>query len=148
SGELRSSYAEGLAEGESIVIEPGRGIAQRAISSGRLQNVPDCAADPDFDRSAGSGPAPRNLLSLPVLRGDGQSIGVLEVINKRGDDGFDRDDEVLLQALGGVVLMAFDRARLTEVYVEKQKLDEALKLAASIQMSMVPSSFPAPGSGP
>ncbi len=148
TGELRSSYVEGQSEGESIVLEPGRGIAQRAISSGRLQNVPDCAADPDFARRAGSDETPRNLLALPVLRGDGQSIGVLEVINKRGEEGFDSDDEVLLQALGGVVLMAFDRARLTEVYVEKQKLDEALKLAASIQMSMVPSSFPAPGSGP
>lgn len=148
NGELRSSYAEGSTEGEAIVLEPGRGIAHRALASGRLQNVSDCQKDADFEGVHSGGVVARNQLALPVTRGDGQSIGVLEVTNKLGEDGFDRDDEVLLQALGGIVLMAFDRARLTEVYVEKQKLDEALKLAASIQMSMVPSHFPPAGSGP
>jgi serine phosphatase RsbU (regulator of sigma subunit) len=118
------------AERSGLLLEaPADDLAQRALREGQLQRT-------------------RHRLVLPIRRGDGQTLGALEVVNKLGEDDFDRDDEVLLEALGSLVLMAFDRARLTEVYVEKQKLDEALKLAASIQMSMVPQAFPKPGTTP
>ena len=118
------------AERSGLLLEaPADDLAQRALREGQLQRT-------------------RHRLVLPIRRGDDQTLGALEVVNKLGEDDFDRDDEVLLEALGSLVLMAFDRARLTEVYVEKQKLDEALKLAASIQMSMVPQAFPKPGTTP
>lgn len=150
TGALRYSVAQGLDARGVPAFAPGEGIAQRALREGQLQNVPDCKKDTAFSSRPDEGTAlqTRNLLALPIRRGDGQAVGVLEVVNKLGDESFDRDDEVLLEALGGLVLMAFDRARLTEVYVEKQKLDEALKLAASIQMSMVPQQFPKPGTTP
>ena len=118
------------AERSGLLLEaPTDALAERALREGSLQRT-------------------RHRLVLPIRRGDGHTLGALEVVNKLGEDDFDRDDEVLLEALGSLVLMAFDRARLTEVYVEKQKLDEALKLAASIQMSMVPQHFPKPGTTP
>ena len=38
--------------------------------------------------------------------------------------------------------MALERAQLTEAYVEKQRMEEALQLAHDIQMSMLPKRFP------
>ena len=38
--------------------------------------------------------------------------------------------------------MALERARLIEAYVEKERMEEALKLAHDIQMSMLPKIFP------
>lgn len=99
-------------------------------------------------RTSGSVGSRGSTLSAPVARPDGQMLGVLQVLEKSDGEAFDNNDAVLIEALAGVLVMAFERARLTEAYVEKQKLDEALKLAASIQMSMVPSIFPAAGSRP
>ncbi len=38
--------------------------------------------------------------------------------------------------------VALERAQLTEAYFEKQRLEETLKLAHKIQMSMLPRTFP------
>jgi sigma-B regulation protein RsbU (phosphoserine phosphatase) len=47
-----------------------------------------------------------------------------------------------LAALGAHAAVALERAQLTEAYVEKQRMEEALKLAHDIQMSMLPKRFP------
>ena len=45
-------------------------------------------------------------------------------------------------ALGSLAGVALERAQLTEAYFEKQRLEETLKLAHKIQMSMLPRTFP------
>lgn len=120
-----------------------RGIVGRVARSGRIANVPDPSADADFDAAADdpSGGGLRNLLALPIVDATTHTIGVLRVGNRIEPGGFERDDEILLDALVTQIVVALDRARLTEVYVEKQKLDETLRLAASIQMNMLPHDF-------
>jgi len=72
----------------------------------------------------------------------GKLVGVIQVLNKKDRGVFDERDESLLAALGAHAAVALERAQLTEVYVEKQRMDEALKLAREIQMSMLPKRFP------
>ncbi len=53
----------------------------------------------------------RNLLATPMLVKD-RAIGVVEVINKRGADGFTDADVELAGALAGLAATAIDNAAM------------------------------------
>ena len=77
-----------------------------------------------------------------MMNSNGKLVGVIQVLNKKNRGVFDERDESLLAALGAHATVALERARLTEAYVEKQRMEETLKLAHDIQMSMLPKRFP------
>ncbi len=65
------------------------GIAGYVFTTGQPLAVSDVTADPRFDRATAesTGYVPRTILAVPVLD-DAGSIGVLEVLDRRGDGGF------------------------------------------------------------
>ena len=78
-----------------------------------------------------------------MLNNEGALVGVVQVLNKKDGSTFDDKDESLLEALSVQAGVAIQRARLLEAFVEKQRIQESLKLAADIQMGMLPKDFPA-----
>lgn len=99
--------------------------------------------NPDYDKQTGYKTS--SILCLPMLGIDGKLVGVIQVLNKKGGGGIRSEgqrDESLLEALGSHAAVALERARLTEAYVEKQRIEESLRLASDIQMSMLPQRFP------
>ena len=38
-----------------------------------------------------------SILAMPILTGDKKILGVVEIINKKGEDRFDRNDESLFE---------------------------------------------------
>ena len=107
-------------------------------------NIPDTYADarfdPDFDKETGY--RTRSILCLPLIGNGDRLIGVIQVLNKKDQEVFNEADESLLSGLSAHVTVALERARLIEAYVEKERMEETLKLAHDIQMSMVPKLFP------
>src|SRR5215216_2770135 len=79
---LRSRLATGVRE---ICTPADQGIAAATFREGRMINVPDVSADPRFygeiDRQTGF--RTRSLLSVPLKGLNNESIGVLELVNKR-----------------------------------------------------------------
>jgi len=71
----------------------GEGIAGYVFTTGQPLAVSDVTTDPRFDRTTAesSGYVPRAILAVPVLADDG-AIGVLEVLDRRGDAGFGLHD--------------------------------------------------------
>jgi sigma-B regulation protein RsbU (phosphoserine phosphatase) len=110
----------------------------------RAINIPDAYADPrfnpDFDNETGY--RTRSILCLPLIGNGGRLMGVIQVLNKKDQAGFDEADGSLLAGLSAHITVALERARLIEAYVEKERMEEALKLAHDIQMSMLPKVFP------
>jgi putative ABC transport system ATP-binding protein len=102
-GELWSKVAAGAA-GE-IRIPRDAGIAGAVARSGETLNIPDAQADPRFDASVdrASGYATRNLLCVPLRDQQGRVFGVAEMLNKRGADCFDADDEQRFEEFMGSV---------------------------------------------
>lgn len=141
SGCLKRSTAEDV-HGEAPFAPAG--IVSRVLKTQRPANVADVSKDSDFDPmvDAHNEAGTRALLVVPIAESGGKLLGAMKVRNKIGADSFDEDDEILLEAIAAQVAIALERARLTQVWLEKQKLDDALKLAASIQMSMLSRSFP------
>ena len=107
-------------------------------------NIPDTYADarfdPDFDKETGY--RTRSILCLPLIGNGDRLIGVIQVLNKKDQEVFNEADESLLGGLSAHITVALERARLIEAYVEKERMEEALKLAHDIQMSMLPKIFP------
>jgi phosphoserine phosphatase RsbU/P len=142
--ELWSKIAQKLGKIKEIRFPVGVGIAGEVAKTQKAINIKDPYADPrfnpDFDKKTGY--HTRSILCLPMISINGNLVGVIQVLNKKGGGAFDKRDESLLEALGAHAAVALERTKLTEAYVEKQRIEEALKLARDIQMSILPQRFP------
>jgi sigma-B regulation protein RsbU (phosphoserine phosphatase) len=145
---LYEAYAEELyskvATGETeIRFSAKLGIAGEAARTKSIVNVPDAYADPRFnpevDRKTGF--RTRNLLSFCLIGHDGQVVGVLQALNKRGGP-FTPDDEELASILSSQAGVAIQRQMLLDEYAEKQQLERDLDIARDIQQSLLPASAP------
>jgi phosphoserine phosphatase RsbU/P len=141
--ELWSKTTQKL-EINEIRIPLGVGIAGAVAKTRALINISDAYADPRFDPTFDkqTGYRTRSILCLPLIGNANRLIGVIQVLNKKDQGVFDEADESLLAGLSAHVTVALERARLIEAYVEKERMEEALRLAHDIQMSMLPKTFP------
>ena len=102
-----------------VRVPPGKGIASRVIGQGVPQIVNDVAADPDYYAavSAERGVEIKSLLAVPLIV-QGNTIGVLEAVNKRTEEFTTRDQDVLLM-LAYHAAIALNNARLYEKQQEE-----------------------------
>lgn len=141
--ELWSKTTQRL-EIKEIRVPLGVGIAGTVAKTRTPINSPDTYADarfyPKFDKETGY--RTRCILCMPLIGNENRLIGVIQVLNKKDQEVFNESDESLLGGLSAHITVALERARLIEAYVEKERMEEALKLAHDIQMSMLPKIFP------
>ena len=141
--ELWSKIAQSLGPTEEIRFPISVGVAGLVAQTHQGVNLSDAYLhprfNPEFDKRTGY--RTRSLLCLPLLKGDGKLLGVIQVLNKK-HGVFDERDESLLTAFGAHAAVALERAQLIEAYVQQQRMAESLKLAREIQMSMLPKRFP------
>jgi sigma-B regulation protein RsbU (phosphoserine phosphatase) len=136
---------------EGLRISAGDGIVGKSIRSGECQMVRDVSLDPDFAVAVDqfTGYVTRSILCAPLMV-KGQSIGAIELINKRSGDGlFDEKDRNLVKALASAAALAIHNARMAQALVEKERLERELELARQIQKNLLPvppsDSFPVTG---
>jgi serine phosphatase RsbU (regulator of sigma subunit)/anti-sigma regulatory factor (Ser/Thr protein kinase) len=141
--ELWSKTTQTL-EISEIRVPLGVGIAGTVAKTRVLINIADAYADPRFDPTFDrqTGYRTRAILCLALIGKGDSLIGVIQVLNKKNQQTFDEIDESLLAGLSDHITVALERGRLIEAYVEKERLEEGLKLAHDIQMSMLPKTFP------
>ena len=90
-----------------------RGIAGWVLSNGKAVRVDDVQSHPRFFRGidADTGVTTRTMLCAPLTTYQGVT-GVIQVLNRRGDQAFTDDDLAFLEALAGSVAVAIENARL------------------------------------
>jgi adenylate cyclase len=112
TGELWSEVGEGLGA-EQIRLPNHLGIAGSVFTSGATVNIPHAYADlrfnPEFDKRTGY--FTRSILCVPVVNKDGETIGVTQVLNKRGGP-FTEEDESRLKAFTAQVSIGLENAKL------------------------------------
>ena len=144
TNEMWSKVAEGM-DSKEIRFPVGVGIAGDVAKTLKTVNIPDAYKDnrfnPAFDKETNY--RTKSILCMPMLNNEGALVGVVQVLNKKDGSTFDDKDESLLEALSVQAGVAIQRARLLDAFVEKQRIQESLKLAADIQMGMLPKDFPA-----
>lgn len=120
--ELVSKLVAGQ-EVRSIRMKVGHGIAGLVAQSGEAIRVEDAYKDPRFEREWDllTGYRTTSMLAAPLKNHVGRTIGVLQVLNKRGGRGFTDDDEAILGALGTQAAVALDNSRLVLSLIQKNK---------------------------
>ncbi len=109
---LESKIAQGGAIA-TIRLKTGEGIAGWVAQSGATVNLPDAYADPRFNQSfdKSSGFRTRSILCMPMPDHKGNTIGVVQVLNKRLGP-FDGDDEALLATVAAHAGIAIENSKL------------------------------------
>ncbi len=119
TNELWSEVGSGL-DAKPIRFPNHMGIAGAVFTSGESVNIPHAYADlrfnPAVDRETGY--FTRSMLCVPVVNKYGKTIGVTQVLNKRGS-AFTEDDESRLRAFTAQVSIALENAKLFD---EVQKI--------------------------
>jgi phosphoserine phosphatase RsbU/P len=124
---------------QEIRLPISRGIAGWVAEHGETVNLADAYADPRFESEVDLrlGFRTRSILSLPIRNKDGETIGVLQLLNKKTGP-FTRADEAMLRAISDHVALALENAQLHREMLHKQRMERDLALARSIQMGLLP----------
>jgi putative nucleotidyltransferase with HDIG domain len=131
AGQLWSLYAHGV-EKSQINLNIKLGIAGLIAVSGQVLNIKDAAKDKRFDSSIDkmTGYKTKTILGLPIIDHKGETIGVIEVINKLNGT-FNDSDIDLLKGLSSIVAIAIGNAMM---FAEQEKQFRSILevMAASI----------------
>ena len=138
--ELVTAVATGVG---TLRFPADKGIVGEAAQTRAVVNVPDCYADPRFNREAdkASGYRTRCLLTVPLIGYDDSLVGVLQLLNKR-EGVFGEHDERLAQALAAQCAVAIQRVLMTEQLLVKERLESELHVARQIQVGFLPKTLP------
>src|SRR5262245_14993725 len=124
--ELWSKTADQL-EIKEIRFPVGVGIAGDVAKTRVVANITDAYADarfnPAFDKQTGY--RTRSVLCMPLTGAKHELVGVIQVLNKKSQKGFDQEDESLLAGLNAHIAVALERAQLIEAYIEKDRILES-----------------------
>ncbi len=125
TGSLVIRVAAGTAGDGAVGLSfaSSEGIAGYVFTSGQPIATSDVAADPRFGRSAAeaTGYLPRSILAVPLLDEHG-TIGVLEVLDRRGDAGFGLRDLELASVFARQATVAIRASRVERDVAELVRL--------------------------
>ena len=126
TNELFSRVAMGDSVGE-IRLPNHMGIAGTVFTSGTSVNIPYAYADlrfnPSFDKQTGY--FTRSILCVPVVNKNGKTIGVTQVLNKRGG-AFSDEDEQRLKAFTAQVAISLENAKLFDDVQNMKNYNESM----------------------
>ena len=119
--ELISTVAQGGTI-EPIRLKLGDGIAGWVAASGETVNIADAYADPRFHKEVDqrSGFRTRSILCMAMPDHQGQTIGVVQVLNKRLGP-FDPNDEALLATVAAHAGVSLASSKLYQSVVAKNR---------------------------
>ncbi|TFW22422.1 adenylate/guanylate cyclase domain-containing protein [Massilia arenosa] len=126
TSELWSEVGQGLASMQ-IRLPNSAGIAGAVFTSGKTINIPYAYADlrfnPAFDKKTGF--FTRSILCVPIVNKHGKTIGVTQVLNKRGGT-FTAEDESRLRAFTAQISIALENAKLFADVQQMKNYNEAM----------------------
>lgn len=128
---------------KTIELPLDKGIAGWVATHGEPLIVPDAYRDSRFNPKVDeeTGFRTRSILAAPLMVKD-RLIGVAEVINRADGQPFDDSDLNLFMTFCRQVAMAIENARVHQLELEKQKIQQQLEAAKVIQQSFMPEECP------
>ncbi|MCJ7750876.1 MAG: GAF domain-containing sensor histidine kinase [Armatimonadetes bacterium] len=99
----------------NLELEPDQGLAGQVFQSARTLVSDDVAAETAHLREVGEkvGYVTRNMVTVPLMSPEGEPLGVMQVLNKRGAH-FDQYDVRLIEIIAAQVAVAVETVRLHE----------------------------------
>ncbi len=151
-GELFFDLALGAKGDEvrEIRLKIGEGIAGWVAQTGKSVKIDDAARDERWSSKVAKRVEypTRNMLCVPLVS-KGKIIGVLQVLNKRGDAPFTDRDLQLLESIASPTAASLENAMLYDALEKsvhalkvttaaKERMESELRIATDIQMGFLP----------
>lgn len=123
---------------KDVRIKPGQGVAGWVAQTGKAVVVPDTSKDERFLSQVDERTklATRSIVAVPVRFRD-QCLGVIELINCIGPDGFSQRDLALLEALADYAAIAIENARHVQRIHELTITDDCTTLYNSRHLNFM-----------
>jgi phosphoserine phosphatase RsbU/P len=130
-------------ERPGIVLPPGRGIAGWVFEHQRALVIPDAEADARFykDADKSTGFVTRSLLCAPLRQGE-KRLGVIEVLNAIGREGFEDSDVEPFTAYADLTATALEKLGSIERLREQERVERDLAIAGDIQRELLGRGLP------
>ena len=126
TGTLFSRVASGGGMAE-IRLPSFAGIAGAVFTSGQTMNIPHAYADlrfnPAIDRQTGF--FTRSILCVPIVNKEDRTIGVTQILNKKGG-GFSDEDEQRLKAFTAQIAIALENSKLFDDVQRMKNYNESM----------------------
>lgn len=132
-----------------IRIPVNVGIPGHVVSTGKYLNISDTTTHPLFspDLEKQMGYTIRNMLCMPVFSSKNQTVAVVQLANKTGDNPFTQKDEesfrdfaasigIILESCQSFYVAARNQRGATALLRATQTLGQSLDLEATLQMVM------------
>jgi len=105
-----------------------KGIAGQVAQTGNILNIVDAYNDPNFNCEVDelTNYVTRSVLCGPVLRADGETIAIIQAVNKKGRQHFTKDDENLLIGISNQAGISLHNAKLFEDEKYQKALNASL----------------------
>lgn len=126
-----------IVKGLEIPLKQGGGIVGRVSTTGESVIAADVKENPYYLNLREE---TRSQLTAPIMSDD-EIIGALSLENDEPDSFTEKDLE-WLTVLAMQVAIAIDKARLQKELLEKRRLDEELRIAHEVQLSLLPTAQP------
>ncbi|MDD2717525.1 MAG: SpoIIE family protein phosphatase [Candidatus Wallbacteria bacterium] len=125
------------------MLKIGEEISGWVAATGQELLVQDIESDKLFKKISIQKYLTGSLIAVPV-RTQKAVIGVINVNNKKNGEPFTESDLRLLKTLASTLALVVENSALYQEHLEKQNLEEQLKIAWNIQQSCLPKG-PLPG---
>jgi len=103
----------------------------------------DAASDTRFEASESiTSLTIRSMMCVPLLGLSGEPMGVINIDTQNPIAQFRKDDLDLMVAVAGQAALSIESTRLLATYVEKQKQDNEMRIAANVQRALLPAEMP------
>lgn len=124
-------------------VAMGEGIAGWVGKNKKPLKIDDCYSDSrfnqDFDKKSGF--ITKNMLCVPMMKKN-QLIGVIQLMNKIGEETFSEVDVNFANMLASQCAVAIENARLVEIEIKDEILKQELQTARNIQQNIIPKNLP------
>lgn len=84
----------------------------------------------------------RSMMCVPLLGLNGDPIGIINIDTQNPLKQFKKEDLDLLMVVAGQAAVCYENARLAVTYMEKQKQDNEMRIAANVQRALLPEKLP------
>lgn len=131
------------AEGDDESVRLSRTILMKVLDERIGILSADAANDARFSASESiSSLKLHSMMCVPLLDLQGNAFGVINLDTQNPMKRFTDEDLELLMAVASQAANAYENVRLLESHLEKKKLDEEMKIAATVQKALLPEVLP------
>lgn len=116
-----------------IRLSMGKGLAGYVAKTGQTVNIVDAYKDPRFNPEIDkkSGYKTHNVLCMPLRNKEGKTLGVFQLLNKRGGP-FTQEDVEFIDALSVHAAIAIQNAQVVKDLIRSERLSAIGRMASTI----------------